>query len=61
MYIFKRPNIITMLLTSAILAGCAGTAVDFDNDPDLFTQGEEIPNRPGLLEERTGEKLEKTW
>ena len=47
------------MLISAFLAGCSSTAVDFDNDPDLLTQGEEIPERPGLLEQQTGKKLEK--
>lgn len=61
MFIFKRPRFTAVMLVSTLLAGCAGTAVDFDNDPDLFTQGEEIPERPGLLEEKTGEKLEKRW
>ena len=59
MFISKLLNFTAVMLISAFLAGCSSTAVDFDNDPDLLTQGEEIPERPGLLEQQTGKKLEK--
>ena len=59
MFISKLLNFTAVMVISALLAGCSSTAVDFDNDPDLLTQGEEIPERPGLLEQQTGKKLEK--
>ena len=60
MFISKLLNFTAVMVISALLAGCSSTAVDFDNDPDLLTQGEEIPERPGLLEQQTGKKLEKS-
>lgn len=51
-----------LLFASAIaLASCASSNLDLDNDPDLLTDQDEIPERPGLIEATTGEKLEKSW
>ena len=51
-----------LLLASAMtLASCASSDLDLDNDPDLLTDQDEIPERPGRIEETTGEKLEKSW
>lgn len=51
-------SLATLLAVSAFLSACASNNIDFDNDPDLFTSSEDIPERPGLLEIATGKKAE---
>lgn len=53
-----RVLIVASMLT---LVGCASGPGDIASDPDLLTDQDEIPERPGLIEEVTGEKLEKSW
>lgn len=52
---------IFIVASTLTLAGCGGSGGDLANDPDLLTDQDEIPERPGLIEEVTGEKLEKSW
>ncbi len=49
---------LAVVVTLGFLSGCAVGTTDFDNDPDLFTDTEEIPERPGALETLTGKRLE---
>lgn len=57
----KPGTLIALVFLSAFLSGCASNNIDFDGDPDLFTSSEDIPERPGLLEGLTDNKLEKSF
>lgn len=57
----KTLCISAFLITSMIMSGCASSDLNLDEDPDLLTDTDEIPERPGLIEGLTGKKLEKTW
>ena len=56
----KQLFIYSSLATFIVLSGCA-TDAGISDDPDLLTDTEEIPERPGIIEERTGKKLEKSF
>lgn len=47
-----------LVTTLSFLSACAGSAPDFENDPDVLTDTEDIPNRPGVIETVTGKKVE---
>ena len=51
---FGRRRHLALIAAIVGLAGRVGERTDFENDPDLFTHTEEIPERPGLIQNLTG-------
>ncbi|MEM8839608.1 MAG: hypothetical protein AAGE89_16075 [Pseudomonadota bacterium] len=51
------PKIAIVLAALVAVSGCSAGGYNFDDDPDLLTDQDEIPNRPGILETLGGEEL----